>query len=150
VYNKKKEDIPLLNIERNPLVLLGSVLVTAIMVMIMYLSIFSKEAFEVSPIGFFLFVPTLLISFQTLWYLLNPFAIIFEDKLEIKHSLFQNKFWHYVDIKTVGEVKNGTFKIIYNDDEIEKMNLFGIKPSHRNLLREEFNKQISLSLDKRP
>ena len=35
-------------------------------------------------------------------------------------------------------------------DEIEKINLFGIKPSHKALLREELNKQVALSLDKRP
>lgn len=150
MYNKKKEEIPLVNIERNPMILIGSAVLTGLMILAMYHSIFNKEAFEASPWGFFLVVPTLLVSFQTLWYLLNPFAIIFEDKLEIKHSLFQNKYWHYVDIKLVGELRSGDIKIVYNDDEIEKLNLFGIKSSHKILLREELNKQIGLSLAKRP
>ena len=131
------------------MVLLVSAALTAGFFYLTYCAIFSKEAHEVNPIGFFLFVPTLFFSFQTLWYLLNPFAILFEDKLEIKQSLFHNKFWHYVDIKNVGLVKEGSFRITYNDNEIEKMNLVGIKTTHKELLREELNKQIVLSLAKR-
>jgi hypothetical protein len=150
VNNKREEEIPLLNIERNPLVLLVSGALTVLFMYLTYKAILSKEAFEVNPLGFFLFVPTLLVSFQTLWYLLNPYAVIFKDKLEIRKSLFQNKFWHFVDIKKVSELKEGTFMIVYNDDEIEKMNLFGIRSSQRGLLREELNRQILSSLDKRP
>lgn len=148
--NKKKEDVPLVNIERNPLVLMASVLLTAGLVFLTFQTIFNKEAWEVKPLAFFLFVPTLVIFFQTLWYLVNPYAIIFEDKLEVKKSMFQNKFWHYVDIKQVSELKKGNFKIVYNDDEVERMDLFGVRGSHRSLLREELNKQVGISLQKRP
>ncbi len=141
--------MPLANIERNPLVLLGSTALSAALVYLTYYTIFNKDVLQIKPVGFFLFVPTLIVSFQTLWYLLNPFALVFEDKLEIKQSLFHNKFWHYVDIKEVSSVKNGTFKITYNDHEIERMNLLGIKPSHKDLLREELNKQVQISLVKR-
>jgi hypothetical protein len=149
VNSREKEGVPLANIERNPLVLLTSAALTAALAFLTYYTIFNKDVLQIKPVGFFLFVPTAVISFQTLWFLLNPFAIIFEDKMEIKQSLFHNKFWHYVDIKEVGDVRNGTFKIIYNDHEIEKMNLMGIKSSHKALLREELNKQVYISLVKR-
>ncbi len=64
--------------------------------------------------------------------------------------MFQNKFWFYVDIKKVSDLNNGVLKITYNDNEIEKINLFGIKPSHKALLREELNKQVVTNLLKRP
>lgn len=148
--NQRKEEIPLVNIERNPLVLLISVLITAGLVYLTFQTIFNKEAYEVNPLGFFLFVPTLIVFFQTMWYLVNPFAIIFEDKLEVKKSLFQNKFWHYVDIKKVGALKDSSFKIVYNDDEVEKISLFGIRASHKGLLLQELSKQVDMSLKNRP
>ena len=147
--SREKEEVPLANIERNPLLLLVSVALTTGFVILTYYAIFNKEAHEVKPYSFFLFVPTSVISFQTLWFLLNPFAIIFEDKLEIKQSLFHNKLWHFVDVKKVSQVNNGTFNITYNDDEIERMNLTGIKPSQKVFLRDEFDKQVFKSLAKR-
>jgi hypothetical protein len=144
-----QEEVVLLNIERNPLVLLFSVGLTIFFVFLTYSLIFAREVQEVQPLGFFLLVPTLLVFFQSLWYLLNPFAVIFEERVEIKQSFFHNKFWYFVDIKQVGELREGTFLIVYNDDEVEKMNLFGIKSSHRNVLREAFKKQMLLHIHKR-
>ena len=149
MYKPRKEEIPLVNIERNPLVLLLSALATAGLVYLTFRTLFDKEVGEINPLGFFLFAPTLVIIFQTLWYLLNPFAIIFEDKVEIKKSLFHNKFWFYNDLKKVSELKSGSFALYYNDDEIEKMNLMGIRSSHRALFLSELRKQINQSLTKR-
>jgi len=149
VYKPKKEEIPLVNIERNPLVLLSSLVLTVGLCYLTFSTLFAKEVSDVNPIAFLLFVPTTIVLFQTLWYLLNPFAIIFEDKVEIKLSLFHNKFWFYNDLKKVSDLKNGKLAIFYNDNEIEKLNLLGIKSSHKSLLREELNKQINLSVQKR-
>ncbi len=147
--NKREEEIPLVNIERSPILLLVSATLAALFIFLTYKTVFGKEAHEVEPLGFFLFVPTAVFSFQTLWYLLNPFAIVYEDKLEIKQSLFQNKFWFFVDIQKVDDLKDGILRITYNDSEIEKINLIGIKPSHKGLLREALNKQVAISLTKR-
>ena len=149
MYKPKKEEIPLVNIERNPLVLIMSLLLTVGLIYLTFRTLFSQEVSDINPMGFLLIVPTSVISFQTLWYLLNPFAIIFDDKVEIKKSLFHNKFWYYNDLKKVSELKNGSFAIFYNDDEIEKMNLLGIKNAHKALLREELNKMVNGSLLKR-
>jgi hypothetical protein len=149
VKKDPRNDIPLAYIERNPLLVLVSVLIAAGLVFLTFQTLFNKEAVDVKSMSFFLFVPTLVISFQALWYLLNPFAIIFEDKIEIKKSILHNRFWYFVDIKKVGELKNGTFAIAYNDDEVEKLNLFGIKPAHKALLRQEMVKHTDISLKKR-
>ena len=147
--SKEKEKPPILNIERNPLILLVSGVLTIVLMYLTYITIFNKEVYDVKPYGFFLLVPTSFVSFQTLWYLLNPFALFYEDKLEIKYSLFHNKFIHYVDIKIVNEPEKSRLGICYNDNEKAYLNLFGIKPNHKILLKEELFKQIQLSLAKR-
>lgn len=147
--SSKNEDIPSVNIERNPLVLLISAAITALFIYLTYSSIFSKEAHEVNPMGFFLFVPTVVISYQTLWLLLNPYAIIYENKMEMKRTLFSNKEWQFVDLMKVSELQGNSLKIVYNDNEVEKISLFGIKPSHKSLMRQELDKHIAKSLQVR-
>ena len=87
-------------------------------------------------------IPAGAMAFQTLWFILNPFAILFEDRLEVKHSLFKNKQVYFVDLKKLSEGKKGRYYITYMDDELEPLNLFGIKKSQVTLLKNEFNKQI--------
>ncbi len=84
--------------------------------------------------------------FQTLQILFNPFALIFKDRLEIKKNMFSNKQWYFIDIKKVGQVNNGTFTITYNDDEVEKFKLKGIKPSHVNDFQAAVTKKVNESL----
>ena len=74
---------------------------------------------------------------------------ILKNKLELKKHMFSSKIWYFNDIERVSEVSNGSFNIIYNDGEVEKMNLGGIKPSHLQKLRDELHKHVYLSLDQR-
>lgn len=143
------EEVPLMSIERNPLFLLISALLAAGLVFLTFQTLFSKEVWQIEPLYFFLFVPTLVASFQAFWYLLNPFAYVYSNGFEIKRSIFQSKFLHFVDIKKVGELKGKNFNIQYNDDEVEKLNLFEVKTSHRSLLREEVKKRVEESLKTR-
>lgn len=94
-------------------------------------------------------VPTAILFFQVLWLIMNPFAIVFDDKVEMKQSLFHNKLWYFVDIKKVGENKKGKLYITYNDDEMEAMSLFGIRPSHTKVLKAEMEKMVSEHLKAR-
>jgi hypothetical protein len=135
-------ETPTINVERHPLVLIISLLVTFLLCYITYRNVFKREAFDINPLVFFLFVPTLLISFQTLWLILNPFALFYNDRMEIKRSLFSSKIWYFRDIKKVGEVKKNFCIISYNDNDMEKINLIGIKPAHKKLFRDEFLKYI--------
>lgn len=140
----KKEEKVLQNIERNPLVLLISVLVTAGIIYSGYIMLV-----QMNPWGFMVLVPGAVFAFQSLWWLLNPFALVFENKIEIKQSLFHHRDRYFVDLKRVSENKKGKIYLTYNDDEIEKMNLFGIKSSHVSLLKSELERLVAEDMKKR-
>lgn len=129
---------PLYNIERHPLLLIVSGFLSLLLILVNY-----KLFQQMNPLGFILLMPTSVISFQTLWFLLNPFALVYKDKILIKYSLFQSKEWYYIDISKVSINKKGQFFITYKDGELAKLNVFGIKPSHLEMLKKELEKNIS-------
>ena len=135
--NLEREEKPILQLDRDPVLLGLFVLATCVLVYFTY-SLFKNF----NPWGFLLMIPAGAMAFQTLWFILNPFAILFEDRLEVKHSLFKNKQVYFVDLKKKREKKKGRYYITYMDDELEPLNLFGIKKSQVTLLKNEFNKQI--------
>lgn len=138
---KKKEDIPLQYFERNLIVLLFFVVITGLFAFLTY-SYFA--AFH--PLMFVLALPTVVLFFQTLWLLLNPFAIIYEDKFEMKKTMFSNKQWYFIDIKSVSEVTAKGFIITYNDDDEEIISTFGIRASHKKAFRDAVNHYVCKSL----
>ncbi len=95
---------------------------------------------------FVLGVPSTILIFHTLWVFLNPFAVIYEDKFEMKKTMFSNKQWYFIDIKSVGEVTVKGFKITYNDDEEEIISTFGIRDSHKKAFRDAVNHYVCKSL----
>lgn len=143
--SEKKAEAPLLNIERNPLFLFVAALVTGIIVYYAYTLLKA-----VNPWGFMVMVPAAVLAFQTLWWLLNPFAEIYSDRVEIKQSLFHDKVRYFVDLKKIDGLKKQLLYITYNDDETEKLNLFGIKQSHLELIKSEMEKSVSASISVRP
>lgn len=142
--NIQKESEPLVNIERNPLLLLAFAVVCGA------LGYYTYTLFvAVSPMAFIAMVPAAILLFQLLWLIVNPFALVFEDKIEIKQSFFHHKFRYFVDIKKISQGKSGKIYITYNDDEMEALNLFGIRSSHQQLLKSEMEKSVLQSLQKR-
>ena len=142
--NEAEIEIPLVNIDRNPLFLLISVIISTV---ILYFGCSLLQ--NVNGWGFIVLIPGTIISFQTLWLLLNPFALVYSDKIEIKQSFFHHKFRYFVDIKKIIETKNGKIYITYNDDEVEAINLFGIKASHLTLLKTEIEKSVNENIKTR-
>ena len=142
--NQEKDEVALVNIDRNPLILLLSIVISAVLGYFSYTFIL-----DLNPWGFILMVPAVFLSFQTIWLLLTPFAMVFDDKLEIKRSLFRNKMFFFVDVKKVGAIKNSNLFISYNDDEVAKIKLFGIKTSQLETLKSELEKHVTLVLNKR-
>ncbi len=142
--NDEKIEIPLVNIERNPMVVAISVLISGIIVFWAYTLLV-----KVNPWGFMVMVPGAFISFQSLWFLLNPFALIFKERIEFKQSLFNTKIRYYIDIKKITETKSGKLYITYNDDEVEALNVFGIKNTQVALLKSELEKFIQNSIAER-
>jgi hypothetical protein len=94
-------------------------------------------------------IPGAILSFQSLWLLLNPFAMIYEDRFEIRQSFVHRKERYFVDIKRVTQKRNGKLYITFNDDEIERINLMGIKPSHVSILKEKVQNLVTESLKAR-
>ena len=138
---KQKEDSPVHYFERNLLVVAVFMAITATF------SYFTYSYFIiVHPLSFVLAVPAVIFAFQTLWLMLNPYAVIYEDKFEIKRSIFSNKFWYFIDIKGVGEINKKGFNITYNDDEVEPISTFGIRSSNKQAFRDAVNKFVCKSL----
>lgn len=138
---KQKEDIPVHYFERNPLIMLIFLTITSVF------SYFTYSYFvAVNPMAFVLAVPTVILAFQTLWLMLNPYAVIYDDKFEIKRSILSNKFWYFIDIKSVGDVNAKGFNITYNDDEVETVSTFGIRSSNKQAFRDTVNKFVCRSL----
>ncbi len=142
--NKEKDEVALVNIDRNPLVLLISIALSAVLDYLSYTFIL-----DLNPWGFVIMIPATFLSFQTVWLLLTPYAMLFDDKLEIKRTLFSNKMLFFTDVKKVGNVKKGSLFISYNDDEVDKINLFGIKASHVDTLKSELEKHVTITISKR-
>ena len=94
-----------------------------------------------NPWGFIVMGPAAIFSFQTLWLMLNPFALVFKDKIEIRQSFFHSKDRYFIDIKRIAKNKKGALYITYHDDEIERINLFGIKAAHVDLFKSEVEKR---------
>lgn len=137
----EKEEKVLQNIERDPKFLIISILISSIIIFLGY-----NMLKNMNPWGFIVLVPGSIFSFQSLWWLLHPFAQVFEDKIEIKQSLLHHKYRYFVDLKRISESNKGKIYLTYNDDEMESLNLFGIKPSHVALLKSEMEKFVSESL----
>ena len=114
--NPEKDEVALVNIDRNPLILVLSIVTSAVLGYFSYTFIL-----DLNPWGFILMVPATFVSFQTIWLLLTPFAMVFDDKLEIKRSLFRNKMFFFVDLKKIGAIKNTDLFISYNDNEVAKI-----------------------------
>lgn len=142
--NKEKDEIALVNIDRNPLVLLTSIALSTVLDYLAYTFIL-----DLNPWGFVIMIPATFLSFQTIWLLLTPYAMVFDNKLEIKRTLFSNKMLFFTDVKKVGNVKKGSLFISYNDDEVDKINLFGIKASQVTTLRSELEKHVTITINKR-
>jgi hypothetical protein len=129
---------PLYNIERHPLLVVTSAALSLLLAMLNY-HFFAL----MNPLGFIFLMPTCVLAFQSLWFVLNPFALVYTEKIVIKYSLFYSKEWYFIDIQKSSVAKNGTFVITFKDGEQAPMSVFGIKPAHRQLLKSELEKHHS-------
>lgn len=142
--NREEEGTPLVNIERHPLVLIIFIAATA------GLAWFNFELFKVkNPLGFIMIAPTTILFIQTLWLLLTPFAMIFEDRLDIRQSFFHQKRRYFADLRQAAINKDGKFFVVYHDDEVERINLFGIRNSHVSLLKQELDRSLNSPIEKK-
>jgi len=154
---KREEETPLAYFERSYLVIVVFIALTGLFgyLSVTWISEFDPEISREkgmqtrSLIGVLMAVPAVVLAFQTLWLILNPYALIYEDKFEIKKSFFSSKIWYFLDIKKVSESSPSGFDIVYNDDDAEKVSVFGIRTSHKQKFRDAVNHYVCKSLVER-
>lgn len=103
---------------------------------------------EVNPWGTLTAVPGIVLAFQSLWLLLNPYAAIYEKHFEIKQSWIYNKQFVFLDLKAI-EIKDKKIYLVYNDGDIEKIPMAGIRPSHKEKFLNALNHYVAESLKNR-
>jgi len=139
VKNDQTEELPLLNIERSVPLLLTIAVLTVGDLYLSYSMLMKQH-----PFGFIAGIPGIILAFQLLWLSLHPFAVIFEDRFEITQSFIHKKQRYFTDIKKITPREGGHFFITFNDDEIEKINLFGMRGSHYQKMTQLLSEKVAL------
>lgn len=133
----------MVNIERHPLVLIVSLGITGL------LAWYNVSLFSVMhPLGFVIMTPTVILAVQSLWLILTPFAMVYADRVEFRQSFFHQKRRYFIDLKRTAINRDGKFYIVYHDDEVERLHLFGIRPSHVQLLKTELDRSVTSAPEK--
>ncbi len=103
---------------------------------------------KVNPWGTAFIVPGFLLTLQGLWLLVHPYAILFDDRLEIKQNFIYNKEIYYLDSNGVENTKS-KLRLIYNDGEKTVLPLRGMRSSHKLTFENKLAEKIKLSLTNR-
>ncbi|MCD6019318.1 MAG: hypothetical protein K0S53_2439 [Bacteroidetes bacterium] len=141
---KNKDEEPKEYFERN------SALVIIMTVAALTIDWFSiKMLLDVNPWGTATAIPGLILTLQALWFIVNPYAVVYENRFEIKQSLLYNKEFYYLDAKSIAQKTSNSVQLIYNDDDIEQLPLIGMRDSHKQKFREALNDKIVESLKNR-
>ena len=141
--NEIKDEIVLFNAERSIVFML---VFTAITVGTDYAAWHLLKT--INPWGFMVVIPALLLSFQLLWLALQPFATVYEDRLEITQSFIHKKQVYFTDLQKI-QVKKSNFIVQYNDDDLEKLSLFGIRTTHIPSLHKLLEEKVQIGLKNR-
>ncbi len=104
-----------------------------------------KMLLDVNPWGSATAVPGLILTLQGLWLIVNPYAVVYENRFEIKQSLMYNKEFYYLDAKGI----NDKGQLIYNDGDVETLHLIGMRASHKQAFKNKLSEKINESLTKR-
>lgn len=141
---KNKEEEPKEYFERSILLV---VTVTISGLLIDWFSI--KMLLDVNPWGSATAIPGLVITLQALWLIVNPYAVVYEDRFEIKQSLLYNKEFYYLDAKSINSKSSMSFQLVYNDGDIDKLPLLGMRASHKEKFKARLTEKINESLKNR-
>lgn len=101
---------------------------------------------DVNPWGAATAIPGLILTLQGLWLLVNPYAIVYNDRFEIKQSLIHSKIIYYLDLKDIDALKH---QVVYNDEDRETLRLTGIRASHKNSFFNKIKEHVEISLKNR-
>ncbi|MES2131694.1 MAG: hypothetical protein V4506_05045 [Bacteroidota bacterium] len=101
---------------------------------------------RVNPWGTLSAVPGLVLTLQGLWLLVNPYAIIYDDRVEIKQNFIYNKEFYYLDAKRLESKQKKGLKMVYNDEETESLPLFGMRASYKDKFKIALSEKIAKSV----
>lgn len=138
---KTEDNEPKEYFERSIVFVLG---VLAIGITLLFLS--GYLLLNANPWGTVTAIPGISFSIQGLWLIVNPYAIVYNDRFEIQQSLLYHRQFYFLDLKGLDDDKS---LMIYNDDDKEPLKLFGIKTSHAKLLKQRLSEKITESLNNR-
>lgn len=108
-----------------------------------------KMLLDVNPWGSATAIPGLVITLQALWLIVNPYAVVYEDRFEIKQSLLYNKEFYYLDAKSINSKSSMSFNLVYNDGDSDKLPLLGMRASHKEKFKARLTEKINESLKNR-
>ena len=138
---KNKEEEPKEYFERSILLV---IFVTTSGLLLDWFSI--KMLLDVNPWGSATAVPGIILTLQALTLIVNPYAIVYEDRFVIKQSLVYNREFYFLDFRGIDETAK---KLIYNDGDLEKLPLLGMRASHKKLFKAKLIEKINESLKHR-
>jgi hypothetical protein len=141
---KNKEEESKEYFERNILLV---IVLTVSGLLIDWLSI--KLLLDVNPWGTATAIPGLIITLQAIWLIVNPYAVIYENRFEIKQTLIYNKEFYYLDAKAIDDKKSHSVQIIYNDGDLESLPLLGMRASHKQMFKDKLKDKINESIKHR-
>lgn len=104
---------------------------------------------DVNPWGTATAIPGLMLTLQGIWLIVNPFAIVYQDRFEIKQSLLYNKEFYYLDAKSIDDKKTQSVQLIYNDGDLENLHLLGMRAAHKQLFKDRLKEKIAESVKHR-
>lgn len=138
---KNEDEEPKEYFERNMLFVIA---LTIIALGIDYLAFYTLK--KTNPWGVLIGVPGIILTLQALWLLVNPYAIVYEDRFEIKQSLLSHKQFYYLDAKSVNNKKSNYITIVYMDNDEENISIFGIKNDQKALFLKKIEEMVALSI----
>lgn len=141
---KNKDEEPKEYFERNILLV---IIVTAAALGLDWLAI--HMLIDVNPWGSAVGIPGLTLTLQALWLIVHPYAVVYEDRFEIKQTLLYNKEFYYLDAKAIDGKSNISLKLVYNDGDTDRLPLLGMRPSHKQKFRNKLSEKINESMKKR-
>ena len=141
---KNKDEEPKEYFERSIL------LVVTITISGLFIDWFSIQMLlDVNPWGSATAIPGLILTLQALWLIVNPYAVVYEDRFEIKQSLLYNKEFYYLDAKSINSKSSMSFQLVYNDGDLDKLPLLGMRASHKEKFKARLTEKINESLKNR-
>lgn len=141
---KNKDEEPKEYFERNILLV---IIVTAVAVGLDWLAI--QMLIDVNPWGSAVGIPSLTLTLQALWLIVHPYAVVYDDRFEIKQTLLYNKEFYYLDAKAIDGKSTIYLNLVYNDGDIDRLPLLGMRPSHKQKFKEKLAEKISESVKHR-